>query len=386
MSFSASVGEFSCQAEDCEHFFGLSSEDESAFEAICACSRGPCGGRSGDLPLSHFLSAAAEGVDEGGQAPQQTERSPGKSNKAFPSSREVCMWVVDADKALLFQREEIPADTSSSLARDPAGGSLKGPSTAGRTPHGRSYFWKLMHAATSYVRSRLCSKEPLLFGVLLFNAYARTEGGPLPGESSGQKGPADSVREGLHAKGTPRRRLPLLPLLMPGIAVALPLQEATISTIEDLGLLASLDREQFEEAFAEPPQRPPFTDLWWSLGYMLAGVQQRQKRREAFLQRVFLFTNNPDPCSSTSRGGDCRGEEEEERRACMQRLKDLQSQQAQFVLFPLEHHEGSFDASLFWDEALGQDATEAPYFLLLNTVQQSIEYFETPTPDLAFWR
>ena len=106
-----------------------------------------------------------------------------------------------------------------------------------------------MQAGASYVRSRLCSKEPLFFGMILFNALtAGDPGGPL----------GALLGEGASSRG-PKGGGPLGALVTPGIAVAVPVQEANISIIERLGVLSSFSRKAFDEAFPEPTERPPFS-------------------------------------------------------------------------------------------------------------------------------
>ncbi|KAL8427690.1 hypothetical protein ACSSS7_007593 [Eimeria intestinalis] len=242
--------------------------------------------------------------------------------RVFAPLRQVCIWAIDADRSLLFKRQLVPqeeggAPTGASLAEESQGA----PDTAAQG----SCFWKeLMQAGASYVRSRLCNKEPLFFSVILFNAVSAAGGGaPLGGEQQG--GPSGAPKGGATKD-----------LVTPGIAVVLPLQEASISTIESLGALAALDRKAFDEAFPEPPQRPPFSDLWWTMGSLLLGAQPHRKRGGQ-QQRVFIFTSIPDPCSSSSSNSSSSSSsssssEEEiavERNACIQRAHDLQSEQTE---------------------------------------------------------
>ncbi|KAL8439047.1 hypothetical protein Efla_007702 [Eimeria flavescens] len=113
----------------------------------------------------------------------------------------------------------------------------------------------------------------------------------------------------------------------------------------------------------------------------------RQRKRQPQQQRVFIFTSIADPCSSgtssssssssSSRSGTSSSSSEEkaeiERNACIQRAHDLRSEQTEIQLFPLELQDGAFDFSAFWREALGMQAGEEPYYLLLADVRAGVE-------------
>ncbi|KAL8270045.1 hypothetical protein Esti_006037 [Eimeria stiedai] len=353
------------------------SSDEEAASAAAAASAG--------------ISAAASAVPQGGghqgggfhQHDDEGEEGPsGGPLRVFAPLRQVCIWAIDADRSLLFQSQLVPQEEGLPPLGVPSSEESQG---AHHTAAQGSCFWKeLMQAGASYVRSRLCNKEPLFFSVILFNALSAARGGGALGGSG----------LGAEHQGGPQGA-PTQDLATPGIAFVLPLQEASISTIESLGILAALDKKAFDEAFPEPPQRPPFSgrdlrsDLWWTLGSLLMGAQ-RQTKRGGQQQRVFIFTSIPDPCSSSS------SEEEAavERNACIQRAHDLQSEQTEVRLFPLEL-QGDFDFSVFWRAALGMQAGEEPFYLLLEDVQagieragkrprllSSMEFFLTPTLSL----
>ncbi|KAL8445158.1 hypothetical protein Emed_005853 [Eimeria media] len=358
--------------------FGWEGEEEALFEGLSSDDEVARGvGHQGGLQQHD---------DEGEEGPL------GGPLRVFAPLRQVCIWAIDADRSLLFKRQLVPQEEGGPHeGAPPAEESQGAPQTAAQG----SCFWKeLMQAGASYVRSRLCSKEPLFFSVLLFNAFSAAEGGaPLGGPGGEQQGAPQGAPPG----GPPQD------LVTPGIAIVLPLQEASISTIESLGVLAALDEKAFDEAFPKPPQRPPFSDLWWTLGSLLLGAQ-RQKKRGGQQQRVFIFTSIPDPCSSSSSsssgssGSSGSSSEEEaavERNACIQRAHDLQSEQTEIRLFPLELQDGSFDFSVFWRAALGMQAGEEPFYLLLEDVQagieragkrprllSSMEFFLTPTLSL----
>ncbi|KAL8443129.1 hypothetical protein Emag_006079 [Eimeria magna] len=289
-----------------------------------------CFGWEGDEEaLFEGLSSDEEGVPRGGahqgglqQHDEEGEEGPsGGPLRVFAPLRQVCIWAIDADRSLLFRRQLVPQEEEGPLEGAlPAEESQGAPHTATQG----SCFWKeLMRAGASYVRSRLCSKEPLYFSVVLFNAFSAAEAGAsLDGVGGQQQGAPQGAPPGA----------PLQDLVTPGIAVVLPLQEASISTIESLGVLAALDKRAFDASFPEPPQRPPFSDLWWTLGSLLMGAQ-RQRKRGGQQQRVFIFTSIPDPCSSSSSSS---SEEEAavERNACIQRAHDLQSDQTEPVSLP----------------------------------------------------
>ncbi|KAL8439048.1 hypothetical protein Efla_007703 [Eimeria flavescens] len=212
--------------------FGCEGEEENLFEGLFSSDEE--GASRGGGHLRGLLQGDGE---EQGEGPHSSGGPSGAPFRVFAPSRQVCIWAVDADRSLLFARQPSPQEA----------GGLEGAPIQETAEV--SCFWKeLMQAGASFVRSRLYEKEPLFFGVILFNAdSAAEEGAPLG---------APPLQEKL--QGAPRGA-PASELVTPGIAVVLPLQEASISTIESLMALGALERSAFDEAFPAPNQRPPFS-------------------------------------------------------------------------------------------------------------------------------